>query len=296
MKSRNLMAVLVALTAAGAVLVARTDALAQTMDAVASFMSRVGVEAALAVDRGEGGATTAQAATDFRWSGRVAAGEALEIKGVNGSIEVAPADGDDVLVTAEATARRSDPGSVRIERVEHAGGITFCAVYPTPEGRQENRCGPGSSGRMNTERNDVRVDFRVEVPEGVSFVGRTVNGDVEAFGLRSDVTAVTVNGDVEVTTTGFAQAKTVNGSIDASMGSADFREGVSFSTVNGSITLDLPDDIDANLDASWLNGGFESDIPFLLEGRMSRRSARGVLGDGGPRLELETVNGSIHIR
>lgn len=296
MKSRNLMAVLVALTAAGAVLVARTDALARTVDAVVSFMSRVGVEAALAVDRGEGVATTAQAATDFRWSGRIAAGEALEIKGVNGSIEVAPADGDDVLVTAEATARRSDPGSVRIERVEHAGGITFCAVYPTPEGRQENRCGPGSSGRMNTERNDVRVDFRVEVPEGVSFVGRTVNGDVEASGLRSDVTAVTVNGDVEVTTTGFAQAKTVNGSIDASMGSADLREGVSFSTVNGSITLDLPDDIDADLDARWLNGGLESDIPFLLEGRMSRRSARGVLGDGGPRLELETVNGSIRIR
>lgn len=296
MKSRNLMAVLVALTAAGAVLVTQTDALARTVEAVQSFVSRLGVEAAFAVDRGEGGATTAQAATDFRWSGRVAAGETLEIKGVNGSIEVAPADGDDVLVTAEAKARRSDPGSVRIERVEHAGGITFCAVYPTPEGRQENRCGPGSSGRMNTERNDVRVDFRVEVPEGVSFVGRTVNGDVEASGLRSDVTAVTVNGDVDVTTTGFAEAKTVNGSIDASMGSADLREGVSFSTVNGSITLDLPDDIDADLDASWLNGGFESDIPLLLEGRMSRRSARGVLGDGGPRLELETVNGSIRIR
>lgn len=296
MKSRHLMAVLVALTAAGAVVVTQTDALARTLDVVASFVGRFGVEAALAVDQGEAGATTAGSAVDFRWSGRVATGEALEIKGVSGSIEVALAEGDEVLVTAQATARRSDPASVRIERVEHADGITFCAVYPDPEGRAENRCGPGSSGRMNTERNDVRVDFRVEVPEGVSFVGRTVNGDVEVIGLRSDVTAVTVNGDVELTTTGFAQAETVNGSIDASMGSPDLREGASFSTVNGSITLDLPDDIDAELDASWLNGGFESDIPLLLEGRVSRRSARGVLGDGGPELELETVNGSIRIR
>lgn len=294
MKSRNLTVVLVALTLAGGVLLTRTDALARTIDAIASFM---GLEAAVAVERrGQAVARTAQSATDFRWSGRIAVGESLEIKGVNGSIEVVGADGDEVVVTAEARARRSDPTSVRIERVEHADGITFCAVYPTPEGRDENRCGPGSSGRMNTERNDVRVDFRVEVPEGVAFVGRTVNGDVEASGLRSDVTAVTVNGDIELTTTGFAEAETVNGSIDAVMGAPDLREGVAFSTVNGSITLDLPDDIDADLDASWLNGGFESDLPLLLQGRMSRRSARGTLGDGGPELELETVNGSIRIR
>jgi len=149
---------------------------------------------------------------------------------------------------------------------------------------------------MNTERNDVQVDFRIEVPAGVAFIGRTVNGEVEAIGLRSDVVAASVNGDIEVATTGFAQAETVNGSIEASMGSSELREGAEFSTVNGSIDLDLPDDIDADIDASWLNGSFESDIPFLLEGRVSRRSAQGILGDGGAELELETVNGSIRIR
>jgi DUF4097 and DUF4098 domain-containing protein YvlB len=88
----------------------------------------------------------------------------------------------------------------------------------------------------------------------------------------------------------------VNGSIDAVVGSADLGDGVSFSTVNGSISLDLNDAVDADVDASWLNGSFETDLPFALQGRLSRRSARGVLGDGGPRLELSTVNGSIRIR
>lgn len=297
MRQRNLIAVLVALTAAGGVLVTQTDAFARTIDAIASFVSRLGVEAAMAGDPGQSSASsTGQSATDFRWSGRVPAGESLEIKGVNGSIEVVRAEGDRVVVVTEARARRSDPGSVRVERVEHAGGMTFCAVYPTPEGRAENRCEPGAGGRMNTERNDVQVDFRIELPDGVSFVGRTVNGEVRAEDLRSDVSATTVNGDVEITTTGFARAETVNGSIDAVMGSADLRDGAAFSTVNGSITLDLPDDVDADLDASWLNGSFESDLPFLLQGRVSRRSARGVLGEGGPTLELETVNGSIRIR
>lgn len=285
------MVVIAALTIGGTTLVVQTGGLVQTLHAVEAFL---GLERdASYANVGE---VTGQSATDYRWSGRVATGESVEIKGINGSISFALAQGDEVVVMAEASARRSDPSTVRIERVEHGEGLTFCAVYPTLEGREQNRCGPGSSGKMNTHRNDVRVDFIIEVPAGVTVIGRTVNGAVEAVALRSDVRAVTVNGDIEISTTGFAQAETVNGSIEASMGSSDFQGDVEFSTVNGSIDLDLPDDIDADLDASWLNGSFESDIPFLLEGSMSKRSARGVLGEGGPELELNTVNGSIRIR
>jgi hypothetical protein len=296
MKLRNWMPVAVAITIVGTVGLVQSGALARTVDAVWAFMGRIGIETVLAGDRGEATTVTGRSATDYQWSGRLDVGESLEIKGLNGSIDAVPARGDEVVVTAETRSRRSDPESVRIERVEHADGVTFCAVYPTPDGREPNRCAPGSQGRMNSEHNDVQVDFHIEVPEGVAFVGRTVNGGVEATGLRGDVGAFTVNGDVDVSTTGFAEAETVNGSIEASMGSSDLRDGVEFSTVNGSIVLDLPDDIDAELDASWLNGSFESDIPFLLQGSVSKRSARGVLGDGGPRLELETVNGSIRIR
>lgn len=234
-------------------------------------------------------------AQDFRWTGRMASGESLEIKGVNGSITVGPASGNEVEIVAEARGRKSDPDDVRVEMVEHEDGLTVCAVYPTPEGSRDNYCGVGSDGRMNTQNNDVQVHFEIRVPDGVDFIGRTVNGGVEALGLDSDVVAVTVNGDIEISTDGFAEAETVNGSIDATMGSA-IRRGVEFSTVNGSITLDLPDDVDASIDASWLNGSFESDIPFRVDGRLGRRSAEGALGAGGPELELSTVNGSIRIR
>ncbi len=235
-------------------------------------------------------------AEDFEWSGRVAAGETVEIKGVNGPIEVRGTDGPNVEVVAELTARRSDPDEVRIEIVEHGDGLTFCAVYPTPRGKDENYCGAGSEGRMSTQNNDVQVRFEVRVPDGVHFVGRTVNGGIEAMELDGDVRAVTVNGDVDISTRGFARAETVNGSIDVSMGAAELQSGAKFSTVNGSITLDVFDGVDADIDASWLNGRFESDLSFMVNGKVNRRSARGTLGDGGPLLELKTVNGSIHIR
>ena len=98
-----------------------------------------------------------------------------------------------------------------------------------------------------------------------------------------------------ISTTGSAEASTVNGSIDAAMERYDIVTGLSFSTVNGSISLDLPDDVDADVNARWVNGRLETDLPLELMGRVSRRSARGVLGDGGPELNLRTVNGSIHL-
>src|SRR5574341_1388341 len=156
---------------------------------------------------------------DFRWSGRLTGGKELEVKGVNGTIDAMRASGDQIEVTATKRAQRDDPDEVAIEVVEHADGVTICAVYPTPRrARRENQCAPGRGGHMNTEDNDVKVDFVVRVPAGVRFTGHTVNGDVEADGLGGDVDVATVNGDVTVTTTGSAEAHTVNGSINATMG------------------------------------------------------------------------------
>jgi hypothetical protein len=285
------------LAGSGVPLSAQSSGVERAVDAIESVVDRMMVRVSNAFNRGEGETIAwTQAAESFEWTGSIPSGESLEIKGINGSITVGPATGSEVVVTAEATGRRSDPSTVRIEMVEHGDGLTFCAVYPNAEGERENYCGAGSQGRMSTNRNDVEVHFYVEVPAGVEFIGQTVNGEIEALDLDSDLTVNTVNGDIELSTSGFAEAETVNGSIDAVMGSRELRHGATFSTVNGSITLDLNDDVDADLDASWLNGAFETDLPFALEGRMSRRSARGTLGSGGPDLELSTVNGSIRIR
>lgn len=229
----------------------------------------------------------------FEWSGRVDQGDVLEVKGVNGPVRAVPAEGDEVEVVALKRGRRSDPEAVRIEVVEHRGGVTLCAVYPARRGVRDNYCGVGEDGRNSVQRNDVRVDWEVRVPEGVRFTGRTVNGGVEVLDLSGDVRAVTVNGDVEVETSAAASAETVNGSIRARMGvlTAD----AVLETVNGSIDLDVADDVDAELDASWLNGSLDLDIDLASVDRVGRRSARGRFGDGGPLLRLETVNGSIRV-
>ena len=77
-----------------------------------------------------------QEGTDFVWRGAVGVGQTVEIKGMNGDIIAERSTGRQIEVRAEKRARRSDPKAVRIEVVEHAGGVTVCAVYPSSRGRE----------------------------------------------------------------------------------------------------------------------------------------------------------------
>jgi hypothetical protein len=230
----------------------------------------------------------------FHWTGKLAAGQTLEIRGVSGDIRAERATGSEIQVDARKHARRSDPADVRIEVVPHDGGVTICAVYPSDEGR-ENECRPGG-GRNNTRDNDVSVTWTIRVPDGVNLEAHTVNGEVNVTEIGGDVVASTVNGDVNLATRGTAEAHTVNGSITASLGRADWDGTATFKTVNGSVTVDVPDGMNARVDASTVNGSIETDFPITVRGRFARRSLRGTVGDGGRDLELGTVNGDIRIR
>ncbi len=235
------------------------------------------------------------AAQDFHWSGQLFANQTLEIKGINGDIRAVPSDSTQADVTAVKTARRSNPADVRIEVVPHSGGVTICAVYPDVEGREPNRCEPGSGGRSQTRNNDTSVQFTVKVPAGVVFVGRDVNGDVEAASLQGAVEAHSVNGAVTVDTAGYAIASSVNGSITVTMDRADWPTAATFKTVNGSITLKMPESTSAQLRADTVNGSIVSDFPIAVTGTISPRRLRGTIGSGGQELTLSTVNGSIKL-
>lgn len=235
-------------------------------------------------------------AEDFRWSGSIAPGKVLEIKGVNGAIHATPASGGEAEVTAVKAGRRSDPAGVEVKVVEHGGGVTICAVYPSPSLGRRNECQPGEGGRMSTRDNDVKVEFTVRVPDGVRFTARTVNGEVEARGLTADAEVYSVNGSVSVSSTGLARAETVNGSVTAEMGRADWDGPLDIKTVNGSITVELPASASARVEASTVNGGIETDFPLTVTGRFGPRRVSGTIGGGGRDLNLETVNGAIRIR
>ena len=228
----------------------------------------------------------------FHWTGRMPAGQRLEVRGVNGDIHAEPASGDQVEVFAFKNGREYDLTEIDVQVVQHDGGVTICAVYPSADGLADE-CAPGK-GAPNSLNNGVSVDFTVRVPKAVRFVARTVNGLVEANSLEADTEAHTVNGNVRLSTAGAAQGETVNGSITASMGR--ITSSARFSTVNGAITLEMPACTGARIHANTVNGRINTEFGLPVRGQFMSKRAEGAIGHGGPDLRIVTVNGSIQLR
>ncbi len=233
----------------------------------------------------------------FHWNGKLAADKILEIKNVNGNIDAETTAGDEIQVTAEKSGRDAD--KVKIEVVPFADGVTVCAIYPPGIfGGSAGRCEPGKSYSSNVHGDNARVHFTVLLPKNLRFSGITVNGDLAAQDMGRFVHAVSVNGSIRVSTSAWAQADTVNGSITAKMGDAAWMGTLKIASVNGSVELQMPDDLSADVKFSSVNGEMTSEFPQLTisNGFPVGHSASGTIGKGGRSLVVDTVNGNVDLK
>jgi hypothetical protein len=231
--------------------------------------------------------------SDFEWTGQIAQGLAIEIKGISGGISATLASGSDVEVFAAKDGQQSDPATVTIAVLEHAAGVTICAVYPDVAGQPPNECAPGEQGNMSNQGNDVEVTFAVRVPAGVDFIGRTVSGDVVGTGLQSDAFAYIVSGNADIMTTTIAEAQTVSGAVDVTIGEDSPSRDLDFAAVSGDVTVRIPSGTHAEVRASVVTGSVTSDFPLT---ETFPGVWEGTLGSGGNRLGLTTVTGAVTLR
>jgi DUF4097 and DUF4098 domain-containing protein YvlB len=231
------------------------------------------------------------ATEEFDWSGSVGTGQTVEIKGVNGSITAEPSSSGQIEIHAVKHGKKNDPSDVRIEVVEHAGGVTVCAIYPG----KDYDCEPGEGG-LGARDNDVEVRFTVLVPSGTNFAGRTVNGGIDADSIDGNVEASSVNGGIEATASGWVSATTVNGGIDVVMGRTDWVGELRLGTVNGGINVVLPGNASADVRIRTANGEIDSDFPINMKGKYWNNRADGTIGGGGRELEIESVNGGVTLQ
>ena len=260
-----------------------------------------GVGAALAL-LAVGGVSGVQAQDgSFRWQSDMRAGQVLSVRGIVGEIRAEYTSGRRAEVIAEKDGRARDFDEVEIRVVEERDGYTVCAVYHA-HARPGDDCDNRGDWGDRDDRHSINVDvnYVVKVPAGVEFQGNVVSGDIRAEGLRSQVRANTVDGDIYVSTTEKAWGNTVSGSIEIAMGSSDW-DDLEFKTVSGDITLWLPAGIDTDVDFESLSGDIDSDFDITLTGRRSRRwigaNVEGYIGSRGERsLSFNTISGDVRLR
>lgn len=236
-----------------------------------------------------------QRETALEWAGPIAAGRSVLVRNVNGGITVQRSSDGQVHVTAEKRWRRSDPTSVRVERITQDGDVVLCALWRP--GARCDRTGGGSMGRGDRwDDNDVSVHFTLQIPDGVRADLVTVNGAVSAQGLSGDIDARTVNGAVTLRgTSGALHAATTNGGITAEV--VEVRgDAVELRTVNGGITVQWPSTLGAQLDLRTVNGGVSTDFTVTGVEVGRRPQLRTRIGDGRVRLTAHTVNGGVTVK
>jgi hypothetical protein len=248
-----------------------------------------------------GGMAHAQQRQDgvFTWNGVVEKGALTYVKNVNGVVRVERSSSNKVEISASKSWRRGNPDEVRIEARRVGGGgadLLVCALWSENSSCDERGMRTQVNGRW-TERNDVSVEFVVRVPDGVRVDVNTVNGAVDIRGVSGDVSARTVNGNVDAASTGGpVTARTVNGDVRVRMSKLGSAEELNYETVNGSVTVELPQSLGASVDLSTVNGRVSSDFPMTVSGTVSPRRIRATIGDGKLQLRVRTVNGSVELR
>ncbi len=214
-------------------------------------------------------------------------GGRFSISNVNGSITITGGSGNTVEIVATKKAKnQQDLDEIEIEISYSASEI----VVETELGDSDGWFSHGSSGQ---------VKYEIAVPSGTTLDSvETVNGDVIISGVTGKVVAESVNGDLDIIgLEGDVRLSTVNGGINASFEKCEGEQRIKAETVNGRVTIVLPEDADVQVSADTLNGGINGrDFGLETDKGFVGSDLNGNIGNGSARLNIDTVNGSIKIK
>jgi hypothetical protein len=214
----------------------------------------------------------------------LAAGALNVDAGQNGGIVVEGWDRNEIRVRAIVRGQAREEARARelVSQVQvQAGGGR---VYAT--------------GPDNLRRENWSVSYRINVPRKNDLDLRANNGGITIVGVQGNMRFDTTNGGVKLQDIGGrVNGETRNGGLNVTLsGDRWDGEGLDVETSNGGVTLNLPDNYNAELETRTVNGGLRIDFPITVQGELTgRRGLTTTLGSGGPLVRVRTTNGGVKI-
>ncbi len=249
--------------------------------------------------------------------------EAFNINNINGDLKVTGYDGDEILITGTKiiSKKRGDLEQKEVDEIylKQITKFNQTFVYVQAPGVEvEFKNGKihhqvnWRRGRWN-DKDRVHYEFNIEVkmPKSMMVKASTINGgELIVENMLNGVHAGNVNGNVFLKdVAGKTDAHTVNGDLEVVFAESPKLDS-HFNTVNGSMEVYAPEDLSAVVTFKSLHGDLYTDFEQVtrLKPEMNKeRDGKGYryrvgkntpvqIGDGGARMEFETVNGSAYIR
>jgi hypothetical protein len=249
------------------------------------------VAAAAGAFRGTSGSFTAHNAAsgegrdEIRQSFQLSSGAQVEVRGINGPVEIETADTNTAEVYIQRTARnQSDLDNSKIT-------LTATQTSILIQGEQNNG---GILRRLL--HGEVKHQVTLKLPREIALTIKGVNGTVKAGEVTGAVEIGGVNGKVETAqTVGYSEISGVNGRVTVSIRRLGER-GIRIKGINGPVELRIADKLNADLSARGINGRVSTDLPDVtVEGEPDRSNYSARIGAGGAPITLSGVNGRVRL-
>jgi len=217
----------------------------------------------------------------------------VSLENINGAVHIKTWDQNEVKVDALKHGYNQERlNEAKIEIESDADSLRIKTMYPdrnlsfsSDDDRRNNN--PASVEYTLTVPRNARIDS-VEVINGAVDI-RSVSGSVKATSINGEVRADGLAGDVKLST--------VNGAAHATFGDLTNVRNVSVGSVNGSVELVIPSDVNAQIRANTVHGAIKNDFGIPVHhGQYVGRDLSATLGRGGIQIRLDNVNGEINIR
>ena len=212
-------------------------------------------------------------------------GANVRVSGINGWVKIETGDGDRAEV--HVAIRASDREAMDRRPLVVESTPTSLAVFT-----EQDREGRG----RGWNRGWVHHEVTLRLPRQVNLKVSSVNGAVTAGPITGSATVSSVNGRVILEQASTVTSLTsINGRTSVSMARLS-EGGLNISSVNGGVDVSLPPTTNAQVEVRSVNGGIDTDLPITVLGEMRRGQLVGTLGQGGPKINIVSVNGGVNLR
>jgi DUF4097 and DUF4098 domain-containing protein YvlB len=208
---------------------------------------------------------TAPAASDI--DARVADGR-MEIAGFQGTLSLKTADGD--------LSANDLNGNIRLAAADGDIEATKCSGTVEVSVADGDINATSFSGSIRLRSADGRIELNNSQGE---VEAKSADGRVNLEGLFNSVNARTADGKLDVRARPGSNVATP----------------WNLKTSDGSLTLQLPDSIQADFDIRTGDGSIVTDLPLSIVGAVSDSHISGKMNGGGPLVMIQTADGSITI-
>jgi len=272
---------------------------------------------------------------DFHSSYPLKPGGKLSVETFNGSVDISVWDQDTVDISGTKYGpSQEEADDLRVDVDSRPESVSIHVPRPTERrGNQGARLTIKVPRNTQLERiTTSNSSIHTEDGAGPAHL-HTSNGSIRVMDLHGELEAETSNSSVELegvegnvrahSSNGHIRAQRVNGSVDASTSNSgvtvdvartdkpvridtsnsgvelelpsNFSSSVHIDTNNAPITLRMPEGTNARISARTSNSSIDTEFEVRAQGELSRNRLDGVIGNGGPLIDLTTSNGGIHL-